>query len=182
METCFYLCSFRMLAYFCWINRRVKGIFLFCGDFVFGFCFVFLYELCFFWIIYSLNGFDIFVNMGLLQESSNKYSILSSLSTSSAGLWRSCVNVLLLLIPSRNQVRDSWLEDAVLRLVSERLVNLLSRTVTVHFHSSSVVALSPFHLLKPAGWHKCDIKQTQAATDILGFFKLRTQSRDHGIT
>lgn len=70
----------------------------------------------------------------------------------------------------------------MLRLVSERLVNLLSRTVTVLFHSTSVVALSPFYLLKPAGWQKQNIKQTQAATDTLGFFKLKTQRRDHGIT
>lgn len=70
----------------------------------------------------------------------------------------------------------------MLRLASERPVNLLSRTVTVLFHSTSVVALSPFYLLEPAGWQKQNIKQTQAATDILGFFKLKTQRRDHGIT
>lgn len=125
----------------------------------------------FFYTIPDLNVFDIFTRMGLLQESSNKCGVLSWLSTSAAGLWGFCLSVLLMLIPSRNQVWDPWLENAsqVLRLVLERLVNLLSRTVTVLFHNTSIVALSPFYLLKPAGWQKHNINQTKAATDILGF-------------
>lgn len=93
--------------------------------------------------------------MGLFQESSNELSSISSLSCSAE--FFCCCKFLL-----GARLWDSWLENTVLRLVLEWLVNLLSRVITVLFHSTSfsVVALSPFFLLKPAGWQKHDLNQT----------------------
>lgn len=126
METCFYLCPFRMLTYLCWVCRQSRvGFFLWWPFLCLVFVVVFMHELCFgtflllgldckpgalfFFILHSLNVFDIFNKMGLLRESSDELSTVSPLSASAAGVcgwgvWGFHWGLLLSLIPTRNQI------------------------------------------------------------------------------
>lgn len=106
--------------------QTVKGGFFFVvAFFVFGFCCCFyawtlFWDLStvgsglqtgrtFFFILHSLNVFDIFNKMGLLRESSDELSTVSPLSASAAGVcgwgvWGFHWGLLLSLIPTRNQI------------------------------------------------------------------------------
>lgn len=106
--------------------QTVKGGVFGDGFFLFGFCWFCFYAWTLFWdlspvrcwlwirhsvvfILHSLNVFDMFIKMGLLQEFGNEFSTSSSLSSSAAGVWgcgvwRGLFGSLLLLIPARNQV------------------------------------------------------------------------------